>query len=40
MLDDPERVARPLLERRDVAVDEQPVPHDLALAGRLATAKP
>ena len=39
ILDDPERVARPLLERRDVAVDEQAVPHDLALAGRLATAK-
>ena len=27
ILDHAERIARPILERRDVAVDEQPVPH-------------
>jgi hypothetical protein len=40
ILDQPERIARSFLEGRDVAVDEQPVPHDLALASRIATAKP
>src|SRR5512135_987491 len=31
ILDQPERIAGALLEGRDVAVDEQPVPHDLPL---------
>jgi hypothetical protein len=31
ILDDAQRIAGPLLKGRDVAVDEQPVPHDLPL---------
>ena len=40
ILDQPERIARALLDGRDVAVDEQPVPHDLRLRRALvATVK-
>ena len=34
ILDNPQRIAGRFLERRDVAVDEQPVPHAVALGER------
>ena len=41
ILDQPERIARRCLERRDPAVDEQPVPHAFALRrARLLRSKP